>query len=83
MRIFSRRLVCLVGVVFFGSASSTGAQVLPYKFVRIADTVTLPAGTVSLPFGVTTSAVAASTSATIKASANGTKKSKKLIVNPS
>ena len=47
-----------------------------------APSLTFPAGTVSLPFGVTTSAVAASTSATIKASANGITKSKKLVINP-
>jgi hypothetical protein len=42
MRIISTRLLCFVGVLWLGSASSAGAQVLPYKFVRIADTVTNP-----------------------------------------
>jgi hypothetical protein len=42
----------------------------------------VPAGTSVLAFEVSTSAVAVSTSATIKASANGTAKSKKLVVNP-
>ena len=47
-----------------------------------AASIVIPAGTDSKTFDVTTSPVAASTSASIKASALGTTKSKKLVVNP-
>ena len=44
--------------------------------------IVVPQGTDSKTFNITTSPVAASTSATIKASALGTAKSRKLVVNP-
>ena len=42
MRIMSTRLLCFIGVLSLGSASTASAQALPYKFVRIADTVNNP-----------------------------------------
>ena len=54
----------------------------PVVAAPTAASIVIPAGTDTMTFDVTTSPVAASTSASIKASALGTTKSKKLVVNP-
>lgn len=63
-----------VEVALSSTAASVAQPAVP--------TLLLPAGTPSMTFNVTTSAVTATKSATIKATANGRSKSKKLTVNP-
>ena len=65
-----------------GNIVATLSSSKPSAAQPTAPSLTFPVGTASLPFSVTTSAVSVSTSATIKATANGLAKSKKLVVNP-